>query len=107
MEAWDNDYEAYLTYMNKKLRQEKKLNGYLMRLNEASYDCDIYQREEADADSVRGRLFEKIPNKNIITEEEAYAQTGEKVNADYIFVIKDKTTGTILDTAVFTEGKRQ
>ena len=103
-EKWDADYQDYLQYRLKRMRNAQSLKSYLQWLSDSRYSCRIYQEEEPKG--VLAKELAQLDNLTYISREEAEARIGGEINGDTALFVEDKND-VLLDQAVFQKGKRQ
>ncbi len=110
-EATDREWEEHCRLYKKEkirwLKQEKKLNRFLLRLYDDDFSCQIYRKKSAGGDEALEKLLAQIPGLRQISYEEAADVVGACPEADFAVIIKDRESEKIVDRAVFKDGKRQ
>lgn len=105
-ERWNADYSEYETYIIQEMKQQQKLNRYLLWLRNENFNCYIYTNDRVKETQTKltQNLFANISNKNEIDYNFAKELLKYDFDADYAFIIMSENNDRVIDTALFTDG---
>lgn len=106
-QRWDADYTEFENYKILEMKTQKKLDNYMLWLNNPHYNCYIYQNERVveSEDELTNLLLENIANKHEIDYQFATEMLKYDFDEDYAFIIMNEDNSQVIDTALFTNDK--